>query len=77
MITRSPSPNIPINNSFLISASAGGKSLVLAYKTKFVMVQLNNEGEYSALGQGSGCQPNEEITAVLCLPLFVPSTRLT
>lgn len=77
IITRSPSPNIPINNSFLISASAGGKSLVLAYKTKFVMVQLNNEGEYSALGQGSGCQPNEEITAVLCLPLFVPSTRLT
>lgn len=78
IITRSPSPNIPISDSFLISASAGGKSLVLAYKTKFVMVQLNNEGEYSALGQGSGCQqPQEEITAVLCLPLFVPSTRLT
>ncbi|KAI8643791.1 Rab3 GTPase-activating protein regulatory subunit N-terminus-domain-containing protein [Parasitella parasitica] len=77
IITRSPSPNIPISDNFIISASAGGKSLVLAYKTKFVMVQLNNEGEYSALGQGSGCQLNEEITAVLCLPLFVPSTRLT
>ncbi|CEP13308.1 hypothetical protein [Parasitella parasitica] len=77
IITRSPSPNIPISDNFIISASAGGKSLVLAYKTKFVMVQLNNEGEYSALGQGSGCQGNEEITAVLCLPLFVPSTRLT
>ncbi|CAO0790193.1 unnamed protein product [Mucor circinelloides] len=77
IITRSPSPNIPISDNFLISASAGGKSLVLAYKTKFVMVQLNNEGEYSALGQGSGCQPHEEITAILCLPLFVPSTRST
>jgi hypothetical protein len=40
----------------MVSASAGGRSLLLAYKTKFVMVQLNNEGEYSALGQGSGCQ---------------------
>jgi hypothetical protein len=40
----------------MISASAAGKSLVLAYKTKFVMVKVNNEGEYSALGQGSGCQ---------------------
>ncbi|KAG1079003.1 hypothetical protein G6F42_023979 [Rhizopus arrhizus] len=77
IITRSPSPNIPISDNFLISASAGGKSLVLAYKTKFVMVQLNNEGEYSALGQVSGCQPHEEITAILCLPLFVPSTRST
>ncbi|GAA5811393.1 hypothetical protein MFLAVUS_004828 [Mucor flavus] len=78
IITRSPSPNIPINNSYLISASAGGKSIVLAYKTKFVIVQLNNEEEYSALGQGSGCQqPGEEITSILCLPLFVPSTRLT
>lgn len=56
IITRSPSPNIPISDSYLISSSAGGRSLVLAYKTKFVMVQLNNEGEYSALGQGSGCQ---------------------
>ncbi|KAI9360957.1 Rab3 GTPase-activating protein regulatory subunit N-terminus-domain-containing protein [Pilaira anomala] len=78
IITRSPSPNIPISNTYLISASAGGQSIVLAYKTKFVMVQLNNEGEYSALGQGSGCeQPGEEITSILCLPLFVPSTRLT
>ncbi|KAI8969021.1 Rab3 GTPase-activating protein regulatory subunit N-terminus-domain-containing protein [Mycotypha africana] len=42
------------------------------------MVRLNKEGEYSALGQGSGCQQEgEEITAVVCLPLFVPSTRLT
>lgn len=56
IITRSPSPNIPINNTYLISASAGGQSIVLAYKTKFVMLQLNNEGEYSALGQGSGCE---------------------
>ncbi|KAI9487190.1 MAG: Rab3 GTPase-activating protein regulatory subunit N-terminus-domain-containing protein [Benjaminiella poitrasii] len=65
-------------NSFLISSSACGRTLVLAYKTKFVIVQLNNEGEYSALSQGSGCQqPGEEITAILCLPLFVPSTRLT
>lgn len=78
MITRSPSPNIPISNHYLISASAGGRTIVLAYKTKFVVVQLNNEGEYSALGQGSGCsQPGEEITAILCLPLFVPSTRST
>ncbi|KAI7891097.1 Rab3 GTPase-activating protein regulatory subunit N-terminus-domain-containing protein [Mucor mucedo] len=78
IITRSPSPNIPIHDSYLISCSAGGKSILLAYKTKFVMVKLNNEGEYSAIGQGSGCQqPGEEITSILCLPLFVPSTRLT
>ncbi|KAI8368728.1 Rab3 GTPase-activating protein regulatory subunit N-terminus-domain-containing protein [Blakeslea trispora] len=59
-----------------MTASQDGNSLVLAYKTKFVMVQLNREGEYMALGQGSGCQlPDEEITCVVCLPLFVPSTR--
>ncbi|KAI7901960.1 Rab3 GTPase-activating protein regulatory subunit N-terminus-domain-containing protein [Cokeromyces recurvatus] len=76
--TRSSSPNVSMNDNYLISSSACGRTLVLAYKTKFVIVQLNNEGEYSALGQGSGClQPNEEITAILCLPLFVPSTRLT
>lgn len=45
-----------MNDSYLISCSAGGRSILLAYKTKFVMVKLNNEGEYSALGQGSGCQ---------------------
>ncbi|KAI8887007.1 hypothetical protein K501DRAFT_242977 [Backusella circina FSU 941] len=77
-ITRSPSPNLPIKESYMISASAAGKSLVLAYKTKFVMVKVNSEGEYSALGQGSGCQqPGELITSVLCLSLFAPSTRST
>jgi hypothetical protein len=55
IITRSPSPHTPVYDRYMVSASAGGRSLLLAYKTKFVMVQLNNEGEYSALGQGSGC----------------------
>ncbi|KAL0077917.1 Rab3 GTPase-activating protein regulatory subunit N-terminus-domain-containing protein, partial [Phycomyces blakesleeanus] len=48
--------------SYLVSASAGGRHLVLAYKTKFVMVEANeNEGEYAATGQGSGCESAGEI----------------
>ncbi|KAL0083499.1 hypothetical protein F4703DRAFT_1113204 [Phycomyces blakesleeanus] len=47
----------PTKESYLVSASAGGRHLVLAYKTKFVMVEANeNEGEYAATGQGSGCE---------------------
>ncbi|KAI8997341.1 Rab3 GTPase-activating protein regulatory subunit N-terminus-domain-containing protein [Pilobolus umbonatus] len=56
IITRSASPNISSKDNYLISASSDGSSLVLAYKTKFLMVQLNSDEEYSALGQGSGCQ---------------------
>ncbi|KAI9305251.1 Rab3 GTPase-activating protein regulatory subunit N-terminus-domain-containing protein [Cunninghamella echinulata] len=71
------SPNIIIKESYLVSASAAGKYIVLAYQTKFVIVELFEEQEeYIAIGQGSGCQEeNETITSILCLPLFVPSIR--
>ncbi|KAI8361824.1 Rab3 GTPase-activating protein regulatory subunit N-terminus-domain-containing protein [Choanephora cucurbitarum] len=65
--SRSPSPVDKHKNhkDILMAASADGRSLVLAYQTKFVMVQLNREGEYMALGQGSGCQsPNQHY--VMC-----------
>ncbi|KAI7866882.1 Rab3 GTPase-activating protein regulatory subunit N-terminus-domain-containing protein [Spinellus fusiger] len=67
----------PTKESYLVSASPSGRHLVLAYKTKFVTVEANpGEGEYSATGQGSGCDAvDETITAILCLPRFVPSLR--
>ncbi|KAI8072962.1 Rab3 GTPase-activating protein regulatory subunit N-terminus-domain-containing protein [Gongronella butleri] len=72
----SPPPPI-VKESYMVSASAAGRTIVLAYRTKFVVVQLHaDEGEYIVVGQGSGCVHDKEtITAVLCLPLFVPSIR--
>ncbi|ORE06407.1 hypothetical protein BCV72DRAFT_305598 [Rhizopus microsporus var. microsporus] len=75
LTTRSPSPNI-LSKDYLISSSGDGRTLVLAYRTKFIVVQVNSEGEYSAIGQNLGSS-GELITSVLCLPLFVPSTRST
>lgn len=51
--------------------------MVLAHESKFVVIELiENDGEYSAVGQGSGCEAEgETITAILCLALFVPSIR--
>ncbi|KAG0763735.1 hypothetical protein G6F57_006162 [Rhizopus arrhizus] len=74
--TRSPSPNVQSKEAYLISSSASGRTLVLAYKTKFITVKVNAEGEYSAIGQNTKLE-NEIITSLLCLPLFVPSTRST
>ncbi|KAI7886753.1 hypothetical protein K492DRAFT_189853 [Lichtheimia hyalospora FSU 10163] len=67
----------PFTETYMASASAGGRHIVLAHKSKFVVVELNEEeDEYCAVGQGSGCeQEDETITAILCLPLFVPSIR--
>ncbi|ORE13556.1 hypothetical protein BCV71DRAFT_251743 [Rhizopus microsporus] len=53
LTTRSPSPNIP-SKDYLISSSGDGRTLVLAYRTKFIVVQVNSEGEYSAIGQNLG-----------------------
>ncbi|KAG1474107.1 hypothetical protein G6F56_000553 [Rhizopus delemar] len=74
--TRSPSPNVQSKETYLISSSASGCTLVLAYKSKFIVVKVNAEEEYSAIGQHLGFE-NETITCLLCLPLFVPSTRST
>lgn len=50
----------PMKETYLVSASAGGRHIVLAYKTKFFMVELKEEeGEYIAVGQGSGCETEE------------------
>ncbi|KAI9315839.1 Rab3 GTPase-activating protein regulatory subunit N-terminus-domain-containing protein [Dichotomocladium elegans] len=67
----------PFTETYMVSASAGGRHMALAHKSKFVVVELNEkEGEYCAIGQGSGCETEgETITAILCLPLFVPSIR--
>lgn len=44
----------------MASASAGGRHIVLAHKSKFVVVELNEgEDEYCAVGQGSGCEQEE------------------
>ncbi|CAO3610491.1 unnamed protein product [Cunninghamella blakesleeana] len=74
---RPSSPNTIIKESYLVSASATGKYIVLAYQTKFVILELLEEQEeYIVIGQGSDCQEeNETITSILCLPLFVPSIR--
>ncbi|CEG81763.1 hypothetical protein RMATCC62417_15922 [Rhizopus microsporus] len=53
LTTRSPSPNI-LSKDYLISSSGDGRTLVLAYRTKFIVVQVNSEGEYSAIGQNLG-----------------------
>ncbi|KAI7849297.1 Rab3 GTPase-activating protein regulatory subunit N-terminus-domain-containing protein [Circinella umbellata] len=67
----------PLTESYMVSTSPGGGYMVLAHKSKFVVIELNEEEEeYCAVGQGSGCEmEGEEITAILCLPLFVPSIR--
>ncbi|KAI8384443.1 Rab3 GTPase-activating protein regulatory subunit N-terminus-domain-containing protein [Radiomyces spectabilis] len=67
----------PVNEAYLASASPVGRYILLAHQTKFVMLALHEEeDEYYAVGQGSGCEvAGETITAVLCLPLFVPSIR--
>lgn len=88
----------PTIEPYLASASADGMHIVLAHKTKFVVVKRHlQDDEYHAIGQGSGCEhsrcdgylvltvictcvlnhssSSEEITAVFCLPLFVPSIR--
>ncbi|KAI9493096.1 Rab3 GTPase-activating protein regulatory subunit N-terminus-domain-containing protein [Zychaea mexicana] len=40
----------------MVSTSAGGGYMVLAHRSKFVVIELNEEeGEYCAVGQGSGC----------------------
>ncbi|ORZ14594.1 Rab3 GTPase-activating protein regulatory subunit N-terminus-domain-containing protein [Absidia repens] len=73
-----------VKETYLVSASAAGKYIAMAYQRKFVVVALHPEQEeYIVIGQGSGCSsdqlrhglPKERITSILCLPLFVPSTR--
>ncbi|KAI8145042.1 Rab3 GTPase-activating protein regulatory subunit N-terminus-domain-containing protein, partial [Fennellomyces sp. T-0311] len=47
----------PLTESYMVSASAGGSYMVLAHDSKFVVIELNeDEGEYCAVGQGSGCE---------------------
>ncbi|KAI8097122.1 Rab3 GTPase-activating protein regulatory subunit N-terminus-domain-containing protein [Halteromyces radiatus] len=81
----SPGPIPPPigKESYLVSASAAGKYIAMAYHRKFVLVALDpDQEEYLVIGQGSGCSDHqhqgsskERITSILCLPLFVPSTR--
>ena len=41
----------------MVSTSPGGGYMVLAHKSKFVVIELNEEEEeYCAVGQGSGCE---------------------
>ncbi|KAM3588989.1 hypothetical protein VKS41_001419 [Umbelopsis sp. WA50703] len=67
----------PTIEPYLASTSADGSYIVLAHKKKFVVVKRHlQDDEYFAIGQGSGCEhSSEEITAIFCLPLFVPSIR--
>ncbi|KAI9277015.1 Rab3 GTPase-activating protein regulatory subunit N-terminus-domain-containing protein [Phascolomyces articulosus] len=47
----------PLTEPYMVSTSAGGGYMVLAHRSKFVVIELKEEeGEYCALGQGSGCE---------------------
>ncbi|CAO3590725.1 unnamed protein product [Absidia cylindrospora] len=47
-----------VKETYLVSASAAGKYIAMAYQRKFVVVALHPEQEeYIVVGQGSGCSP--------------------
>lgn len=55
--TENVAPPLPLTESYIVSASPAGRHMVLAHKQKFVVLELNErEGEYCAVGQGSGCE---------------------
>ncbi|CAG8840616.1 17106_t:CDS:2, partial [Cetraspora pellucida] len=54
-----------------------GKHLIWASQNYFVILALDEtKKEFQVVGQGNGCfQDGEKITAVLCLPFFMPSAN--
>ncbi|KAF0532584.1 Rab3 GTPase-activating protein non-catalytic subunit [Gigaspora margarita] len=70
-------PSYHQNNKYLFSTSDTGKHLVWASQNYFVILALDEtKKEFKVVGQGSGCfQEGERITAVLCLPFFMPSAN--
>ncbi|RUS12843.1 hypothetical protein BC937DRAFT_86885 [Endogone sp. FLAS-F59071] len=70
-------PAGPTTEPYMISPSGDGIHMVLAHNTKFLVLRMHEEeNQLVAVGQGSGCEDvGETITAILCLPLFVPSIR--
>ncbi|ORX56148.1 hypothetical protein DM01DRAFT_1382443 [Hesseltinella vesiculosa] len=70
-----PMPPI-VKEAYLVSASAAGHTIVLAYSSKFVVLQLfADQGEYIVIGQSPLLSEDDTITSLLCLPLFIPSIR--
>ncbi|CAG8665029.1 11511_t:CDS:2, partial [Cetraspora pellucida] len=70
-------PSCHQNNKYLFSTSDTGKHLIWASQNYFVILALDEtKKEFQVVGQGNGCfQDGEKITAVLCLPFFMPSAN--
>lgn len=73
-VKRVEKPSVPPQNT-LLSLSHDASHMVTASKRKFYCLRVNIESRvYELAGWGSGCEDSKDaITAVLCLPVYIPS----